>query len=316
VLDALQRREPQGAAQPDLYDAWIAALAVQWADNATFPGNAQDTLWDVKRIQTGLGSWATLRHATVLVNERSTAECGEGGFEAIVLRPPRGYVEPDPKTFEAIASLFDQMEQVVAKSANFTGDLPQDDPTGEKAAQPLRDGIIRRLQATASKARLFEAMAEKELKNQPLSDSDYDEILHVGAVAEHDFLVYNSLASADLALSTPNPIMKIADVAGGGEVPYLEAAVGRPLEWDQVVPYFGRREIVKGSIYSYYEFPSSKPLTDIDWAGKLANPDADPVHPLPADKAVPGKVETQAHPAWVSSFISRESLSCPAEPPF
>jgi hypothetical protein len=323
VLDALQKRQPQNAAQPDpsaaqpnLYDTWINALAVQWADNATFPGNPPSAIWNAKRIQTGLGSWATLRHATVLVNERSTAECGEGGFEAIVLRPPRGYVEPDPKTFEAIATLFDQMQQVVAKSANFTGNLPQDDPTGEKAAQPLQEGIVRRLQATASKARLFEAMAEKELKNQPLSDSDYDEILHVGAVAEHDFLVYNSLASADLALSTPNPIMKIADVAGGGEVQYLEAAVGRPLEWDQVVPYFGRREIVKGSIYSYYEFPSSKPLTDIDWAGKPANPDADPVHPTPADKAVPGKVQTQAHPAWVSSFISRERLACPAEPPF
>jgi len=316
VLDALQRREPQGAAQPDLYDAWIAALAVQWADNATFPGNAQDTLWDVKRIQTGLGSWATLRHATVLVNERSTAECGEGGFEAIVLRPPRGYVEPDPKTFEAIASLFDQMEQVVAKSANFTGDLPQDDPTGEKAAQPLRDGIIRRLQATASKARLFEAMAEKELKNQPLSDSDYDEILHVGAVAEHDFLVYNSLASADLALSTPNPIMKIADVAGGGEVPYLEAAVGRPLEWDQVVRYFGRREIVKGSVYSYYEFPSSAPLTDLAWAGKSLPPDADLASPSKARKPIAGKVDLQQRPKWLNPFISQETLSCPAKPPF
>ena len=326
VLDALHGRQPQspaqtGAAQPDLaaqpglYDAWINALAVQWADDATFPGNATDTLWNAKRIQTGLASWATLRHATVLVNERSTAECGEGGFEAIVLRPPRGYVEPDPKTFEAIASLFDQMEAVVAKSANFTGNLPQD-PESDKAAQPLQAGIIRRLQATASKARLFEAMAQKELQNQPLANSDYDEILHVGAVAEHDFLVYNSLASADLALSTPDPIMKIADVAGGGEVPYLEAAVGRPLEWDQVVPYFGRREIVKGSIYSYYEFPSSTPLTDLTWAGKPANPDADPVNPSPADKAVPGKVDSQAHPAWVSSFISRETLSCPAEPPF
>jgi hypothetical protein len=315
ALVALEGRKPQSAAQTDLYDAWIAALAVQWADDATFPGNAPATLWNAKRLQTGLASWATLRHATVLVNERTTAECGEGGFEAIVLRPPRGYVEPDPKTFEAIASLFDQMEQVVAKSTNFTGNLPQD-PSSDKTAQPLRDGIIRRLKATASKARLFEAMAEKELKNQPLGDTDYDEILRVGAVAEHDFLVYNSLASADLALSTPNPIMKIADVAGGGEVPYLEAAVGRPLEWDQVVPYFGRREIVKGSIYSYYEFPSPTPLTDLDWAGKPANPDADPVHPLPADKAVPGKVETQAHPAWVSSFISRESLACPAEPPF
>jgi hypothetical protein len=321
VLDALHGRQPQSAAQPDLYDAWINALAVQWADDATFPGTTQDTLWNAKRIQTGLASWATLRHATVLVNERSTAECGEGGFEAIVLRPPRGYVEPDPKTFEAIASLFDRMEQMVAKSANFTGNLPQDpsetnDPSIYDTAQPLRDGIIRRLQATASKTRLFESMAEKELQNQPLADTDYDEILHVGAVAEHDFLVYNSLASADLALSTPNPIMKIADVAGGGEVPYLEAAVGRPLEWDQVVPYFGRREIVKGSVYSYCEFPSPTPLTDLNWAGKPANPDADPVNPSPADKAVPGKVETQAHPAWVSSFISRESLACPAEPPF
>jgi hypothetical protein len=315
VLNALHGRQPETAAQPDLYDGWINALAVQWADDAAFPGNPPSALWNAKRVQTGLASWATLRHATVLVNERSTAECGEGGFEAIVLRPPRGYVEPAPKTFEAIASLFDQMEQVVAKSANFTGNLPQD-PSSDQTAQPLRDGIIRRLQATASKARLFESMAQKELQNQPLSNTDYDEILHVGAVAEHDFLVYNSLASADLALSTPNPIMKIADVAGGGEVPYLESAVGRPLEWDQVVPYFGRREIVKGSIYSYYEFPSSMPLTDLAWAGKPANPDRDPVNPSPADKAVRGKVETQVHPAWVSSFISKESLSCPAEPPF
>ncbi len=315
ALDALEKRMPPSAAQPDLYDAWINALAVQWADDATFPGTSQDTLWSTKRIQTGLASWATLRHATVLVNERTTAECGEGGFEAIVLRPPRGYVEPDPKTFEAIASMFDQMQQVVAKWANFTGDLPQD-PSSDKAAQPLRDGIVRRLQATASKTRLFEAMAQKELQNQPLSDTEYDEILHVGAVAEHDFLVYNSLASTDLALSTPNPVMKIADVAGGGAVSYLEAAVGRPLEWDQVVPYFGRRELVKGSVYSYYEFPSSTPLTDLTWAGKPANPDADPVHPSPADKAVPGKVDSQAHPAWVSSFISTESLSCPAEAPF
>src|ERR1700679_1294171 len=181
ALDALEGRDPKSTAQSDLYDAWINALAVQWADNATFPGVAQDTLWDAKRIQTGLASWATLRHATVLVNERTTAECGEGGFEAIVLRPPRGYVEPDPKTFEAIAALFNQMEQVVAKSANFTGNLPRDpsseqDSSGDEKALPLQAGIIRRLQSTASKARLFESMAEKELQNQPLADSDYDEI--------------------------------------------------------------------------------------------------------------------------------------------
>ena len=281
-----------------------------------------------KGFRRAWASWATLRHATVLVNERSTAECGEGGFEAIVLRPPRGYVEPDPKTFEAIASLFDQMEQVVAKSANFTGNLPAGPIGGRGLFERQWDSSSDRLHSRckrASSGACRQPPARRDCsrpwprRNCRISrsrDSDYDEILHVGAVAEHDFLVYNSLASADLALSTPNPIMKIADVAGGGEVPYLEAAVGRPLEWDQVVPYFGRREIVKGSVYSYYEFPSPEPLTDLDWAGKPANPDADPVNPSPADKAVPGKVETQAHPAWVSSFISRESLACPAEPPF
>jgi hypothetical protein len=159
-------------------------------------------------------------------------------------------------------------------------------------------------------------VAEKELQNQPLSDAEYDEILHVGAVAEHDFLVYNSLASTDLALSTPEPMMKIADIAGGGETPYLEAAVGRPLEWDQVVPYFGRREIVKGSVYSYYEFPSPTPLTDLDWAGNSLTPDAALANPSTAGKPIPGKVEVQPRPAWVGSFISAETLSCPAEPPF
>ena len=48
---------------------------------------------------------------------------------------------------------------------------------------------------------------------------------------------------------------------------FARSAVGRPLEWDQVVPYFGRREIVKGSVYSYYEFTSPKPLNDLEWAG-------------------------------------------------
>jgi hypothetical protein len=315
ALDALRKRHPQSAAQTNLYDAWINALAVQWADEATFPGTGQGTLWKAKRLQTGLASWATLRHATVLVNERTAAECGEGGFEAIVLRPPRGYVEPDPKTFKAIASLFDQMQQAVAHSSHFSGNLPKSDGDDEKA-QPLRDGIIRRLQATASQARLFAAMAEKELRNEPLSDVEYDQILHVGAVAEHDFLVYKSLANKDLALSTPDPMMKIADVAGGDETPYLEAAVGRPLEWDQVVPYFGRREIVKGSVYSFYEFPSPEPLTDLDWAGRSPNPDGVPSNPPNAGKPIPGKVEVQARPAWLRSFISAETLSCPAKPPF
>ena len=67
--------------------------------------------WAAKRLQTGLASWATLRHASVLVNDRTAAECGEAGFEPIIMTPPRGYVEPDPKSFEAIARVLNVMRE-------------------------------------------------------------------------------------------------------------------------------------------------------------------------------------------------------------
>jgi hypothetical protein len=228
----------------------------------------------------------------VLVNERSAAECGEGGFEAVVLRPPRGYVEPDPKAFAAIASMFDAMEHVVAESGAVRGTLPSESSLEQ---EPLRNGILHRLRDSAAKARLFESMAGKELRGEELTNDEYEEILYVGRVAEHHILVFKSLANKDLALSNPDPIMKIADVAGGGQAPILEAGVGRPLEWDQVVPFFGRREIVKGSVYSYYEFTSQSPLNDQEWRKR---------------------VDQQQRPSWIKDFLSPEHLSCPAKAPF
>ena len=295
VLDTLKARAPSAASQPpaNLYDRWIEALGTSWADTTGIPGETARDLWNAKRLQTGLASWATLRHATVLVNERAEAECGEGGFEWIQLTPPRGYVEPAPDTLEAIAGLFDATANSVQKSlALGSGKVP---PEGGDL-EALRQGVLRRLGEAAANARLFASMARKEIKGEPLSESDYLQILFVGRVAEYHFLIFKSLASPDFALSNPDPITKIADVAGGAHgIPYLNAAVGAPLEWDQIVPYFGRREIVKGSVYSYYELSSPAPLGDLDWRARLAG---------------------EARPPWVTPYISKENLSCPAKDPY
>jgi uncharacterized protein DUF3160 len=273
----------------NLYDSWISALAVQWANDVSFPGNIPAAkIWAPKRLQTGLASWTTLRHATLLVNAKTFAECGEGGFEQIVLRPPRGYVEPDPKTFAAIADLFDQTAELFSKSP-----LPIDKVStyGESGqAEPLRQGVVKKLKESAAKSRLFQQIATKESTGQPLTNQEYEEILYVGRVAEHHFLVFKSLAADDMGLSNPDPMPKIADVAGT-----LEAAVGRPMEWDQIVPFFGRKEIVKGSVYSYFEFPSDAPLTDAEWLKML---------------------RTKPHPAWIAPLVSPTELSCPAKQPF
>ena len=299
ALAGLNRRiqKPAAGPRPNLNDEWIDALAQQWADSVASPGGQVDeSLWRAKRLQTGLASWATLRHATVLVNERVSAECGEAGFEAIVMRPPRGYVEPDPEMFGRLARLFDAAGRLVNASEGLRGMLPSDDDSGEAGRRALKQGLLRRLSETAAKARLFQAMAEKEVRGEDLSASDYEEILYFGRVAEHHFLVYKSLANKDLALSTPDPMPKIADIADvQGGAPYWMVAVGRPLEWDHAVPYFGRRQVVKGAAYSFYEFASDTLLNDAGWLKKLPS---------------------QPRPAWVAPFVSPDNLSCPARNPF
>ena len=303
VLKNLQARAPaagSGAPQ-NLYDRWIDALATSWVESSAIPGASNKDLWETKRLQTGLASWATLRHATVLVNERTAAECGEGGFEWILLTPPRGYVEPTPDAFEAIAGLFDAAAAAVRNSPaleggnapSFAEERPQS-PEGEVLA--LRAGVLRRLGEASAKARLFAGIARKELRGEPLSKQDYEEILYVNRTAEYHFMIFKSLANESFALSDPDPMPKIADVAGGANgVPYLQVAVGAPLEWDQIVPFFGRQEIVKGSVYSYYEFALPAPLNDAEWRARL-----------------PGA----ARPAWVTPFMSKEILSCPAKNPY
>lgn len=301
VMEDLQARWRAGgehaAARGNLYDRWMDALAVQWADDVAAPDGARNRgLWNVKRLQTGLASWATLRHATVLVNERTVAESGEGAFEPILFTPPRGYVEPDPDTFHALAGLFRSMEQMVGTWKLLPeGGTIQADDAGLREA--LKAGISRRLRETAEKAGLFEKIARKELAGEPLTGGEYEEILYVGRIAEHHFLIFKSLASEEYALSNPDPMPKIADVAGGGPygVPFLMAAVGRPMEWNQVVPYFGRKEMVKGSVYSYYEFESGSLLNDREW-----------LDTLPARR----------HPQWVSPFVSGSAAPCPPQSPY
>ena len=58
--------------------------------------------------------------------------------------------------------------------------------------------------------------------------------------------------------------------------------------------HFGRRQIVKGVTYSYYEFTTPRPIDDEAWRGRMA---------------------TEPRPDWVRPFLSDAPLSCPARDP-
>ncbi|MCL2247188.1 MAG: DUF3160 domain-containing protein [Lentimicrobiaceae bacterium] len=253
----------------NLYNQWMNAMAVQWTDSVTSTsGKNGEAIWKVKRLQTGLATWATLRHATVLVNERVAAECGEGGFEEILMKSPRGSVEADPYTFRAIATLFQEILKTASKLKS-----------NDAGKQAVYNGLVKRLAEAAEETLLFAAMAEKERKGEKLTNEEYQKVLWVARVAEHLFLVFYSLKDEEYGLPTPDPIGKITDVADNGGLlsgqnddprvlKFLMAAVGNPLEWNYVVPYYGRYQIVKGSVYSYYEFESAELLNDEQWRKK------------------------------------------------
>ncbi|MCX6234431.1 MAG: DUF3160 domain-containing protein [Bacteroidetes bacterium] len=291
VIQNLKGNFKENASESDLkdnlYNQWINAIAVQWADTVNSTNGAIDReIWQTKRLQTGLATWATLRHATILVNERSAAECGEGGFEEILMRAPRGYVEPDPFTFATIAGLFESAINHVPKSTADKSDIQESDGPENRS---LYDGIIGRLKEAAQEARTFQLMAEKERKGEALTNEENEKILYVASAGEHLFLVFNSLSNKDYALSNPDPIAKIADVADDGIIThYLMAAVGNATEWNYIVPFYGRHQIVKGSIYSYYEFPSNQILSDSEWREK---------------------VNSQEILSWIKPYITYQSAS-------
>lgn len=273
ALEALSTRFSQHLAAQgpaNLYDRWLRALALQWADDVAPPPGVNGELWKAKRLQTGLASWATLRHATVLVNERSAAELGAGGeFEEVFPEQPRGYVEPDPRTFEAIAQLFEASAETFRRASAGLGERKFDSPM-ESDREQVREGVLKRLASSAAAARSFKAMAEKQLRGEALKPQEYDQILYVGRNFEHNYLVFKSLGNPKLALSEPTPLPKIADVADGGPKPLLHVAVGTPLEWKLVIPHLGRRQIVRGAVYAYYELIHDEPLSDEEWQQREA----------------------------------------------
>jgi hypothetical protein len=266
----------------NLYDRWLRGLAQQWANGVAPPPGVDATLWQAKRLQTGLASWATLRHVTLLVNERTAAELGGGGeFEQVWPEQPRGYVEPDPKTFEMIAQLFEATAEIFRNASASLGNAQfQNQETDEP--EVVRTGVLKRLTDSAAAVRSFKVMAEKQMRGEALTPAEYEKILYVGRNFEHNYLLFKSLGHPKLALSQPQPIAKIADVADGGPKPLLLAAVGSPLEWRLVVPHLGRRQLVRGAVYAYYELIHGEPLSDDEWRSM--------------EKKTP-------RPAWVTPFV-------------
>jgi hypothetical protein len=168
------------------------------------------------------------------------------------------------------------------------------------------DESLRRL---GELARAFQAMAEKELRGEPLTEEEYETIRFYGGELEH-----LTMASADtpeeeegvggqvMPEEQPQAAV-IADVAtdpdpngdGAADPVVLEVAVGRIDHLHAVVPLVEEDgsitlQVAEGGVFAYYEFPwpAEDRLTDEQWREMLDNDEA------------------PARPEWIDSFFTTE----------
>ncbi|MFN2178124.1 MAG: DUF3160 domain-containing protein [Candidatus Promineifilaceae bacterium] len=274
-----------------LYNGWLYTLQPLLEVPAEgYPQFMQSDAWLDKQLNSSLGSWAELKHDTILYAKQAYAEMGGGGYGPPLPINATGYVEPVPEFYARLGAL-----------ARMTHDgLNERGLLGEKDANSLQR--IMRL------ADSFQVMAEKELRGEPLTEDEAMLIRFYGGELEHLVMAAGDTDDDDPAaqpyMDEEPQAAVIADVAtapdyvrdGVPDPTVLEEAVGRVDESYAVVPAVAADgslflQVAKGGVFSYYEFPwpAGDRLTDEKWRQMLD------------DGQAPDR------PSWIQSFFSSET---------
>jgi hypothetical protein len=253
-----------------LYNKWLKSLLDLNKADKRYPYFMQTTAWQHKNLNTSLASWAELKHDVILYGEQpEAAEMGDGGDN---LPPPVtvGYVEPNIAFWEAARSMVLTNQYFLSQYDLFTDEL-----------RTKSDEVLKL-------AHFFVSASNKELNRQPLTDQEYDDIEHISG--RFDYLSLQMLNPYivqnywDEVKGPDKTIALVADIYTRN-VPncpkngILHAATGLGNRIYVIVEIEGHLYLTRGAVFSYYEFPFYKRLTDEEWLDMLRQGQA----PKPAD---------------------------------
>lgn len=271
---------PDATWAQNLYWNWLYCLMpLLFPKGDGYPLFMQNEGWQDKEIFASLGSWAELRHDTILYAKQSTTELG---FPPPPPQTP-GYVEPNPYLYARLASLAEYMKNGLSRLGLLFSDH------GE------------RLTALKNLLLCLEVLSEMELENIPLSDEDYELINSIGGILQN--LVYFEDEYSDDQSEAPSfdsddQMPVVADVhTDTNTMRCLEEGVGYPFYIYTIAPIEGELYITRGACFSYFEFtqPISDRLTDEAWQEIL-------------------QTDAPSLPIWVQSFVDA-SLDCTVPSP-
>ncbi len=263
--------------ESNLYWGWLYALD-SLNENFTasnYPTYMRNRGYLAQKLNTNLGSWTELRHDTILYAKQSySPTCG--------MSYPVGYVEPIPSLYSRLSDLTNATKE----------NLLDLDLISDSTANDLDDfmDMLEKLQD----------FSERELKNLPLNESEYDYIKMFGWRLE-DLLKNVPEDAGDSRLVADVHTDPNIDPSDGVPGKVLEEAVGNfdimVVIWNDTTENDdGVLRASLGPIFSYYEFkqPMSERLTDEEWRGILEN-----------DTEVPEQFDWQDYPRDYPSLVDQ-----------
>ncbi|MFC1551676.1 DUF3160 domain-containing protein [Candidatus Latescibacterota bacterium] len=248
--------QPETWAQ-NLYYNWLYSLSpLLGRKGEGYPMFMQNDAWSDKDLNTALGSWAELRHDTILYAKQSMTYSSPPPNPPLVM----GYVEPNPEVYARLAALADFMRRGLS---------------GRNILEELYD---ERLQRFEEVMQILKDIAVKELRNITPTPEEFEFICNFGGVIQKlvDSQYYEYIYPSHM----PNQYMAvIADVHTDllSSNSCLEVGVGHPLNIYVIAPVNGVPTLTKGGIFSYYEFAQplvSGRLTDEEWREILRSDNA------------------------------------------
>lgn len=249
-----------------MYNKWFECLVTLQNSDKSYPGHMNTSAWARKNLNTGLASWAELKHDAILYAEQPIcAECGGGSeFPEPVLV---GYVEPNLKFWNKMRQMLTMTHTLLVDNNLMNADLLE---KTERLEEHI-DFCI--------------AVSKKELEGKTLDEQEYRQIEYLGSSLEWFTL---SVIDPDLSLSSwemvkgaDRSIAQVADVftrnvLGCDKCGILYEATGNADAIYVVVEIEGKTYLTRGATFSYYEFVNElgKRLTDEAWQERLEKNDA------------------------------------------
>ncbi len=229
-----------------LSSSWLYVLGSLTHNYVTnYPLYMQSQSFLDKQIQSFLGSYAELKHDTILYAKQSYAEMGAGGDERPVPPIVKSFVEPNLEFWNRFTALLNRTDKLFTDNNLFKD-------------QSAKERLVQFKTTTA----LYTKLAEQELRSEPISDDDYETLrtTKLAFMATPFEAVDPTETSAQTSL--------IADIhTDMVESQILYEATAKPYFMLAIVSNENSPRVVAGLVYNHYELtdPIGQRLTDEAW---------------------------------------------------